>query len=163
MMALRLVEDARRPVLTWAAGEARRRGDRRIGTVHLLLGLLHDADSEAARVLGVDLASARAAESALDRTALAAVGIEVSDLNFAVESPDQRGLLPLTSGARAVLQRTIQEASPKKTGRIAVRHLLLALLTREAPDPAAELLEALGVDVLAVRDRLADPARRNAK
>ena len=64
MIAMRLVEDARRSVLTWAAGEARRRGDRRIGTVHILLGLLHDADSDAAKVLGVPAVRNRLAGSA---------------------------------------------------------------------------------------------------
>jgi DNA-binding Lrp family transcriptional regulator len=36
---------------------------------------------------------------------------------------------------------------------------LLALLSRELPDPAAELLHALGADPAAVRERLARPDR----
>ncbi len=42
-MITRLSVDARKMVLTSAAEEARRRGDRRLGTDHLLHGLLHDA------------------------------------------------------------------------------------------------------------------------
>ena len=44
-----------------AAEEARRRGDRRIGSDHLLLALLKDEDSVTARALGVDLPTARGA------------------------------------------------------------------------------------------------------
>ena len=57
-MVTRLSPDARK-VLACAAQEARRRGDRRLGTDHLLLGLLCDPDSSAAAALGVDLAAAR--------------------------------------------------------------------------------------------------------
>lgn len=65
---------------------------------------------------------------------------------------------PLTSGARAVLARSIREASSTRPRYIEARHLLLALLSRERPDPAAELLAALGVDPDAARERLTDPA-----
>ncbi|MFD0885532.1 Clp protease N-terminal domain-containing protein, partial [Streptosporangium algeriense] len=41
-------------VIKAAAEEARQRGDRRIGTEHLLLGLVHDPSSLSARALGVD-------------------------------------------------------------------------------------------------------------
>ena len=68
-----------RTVVTSALEEARLRGDRRIGTEHLLLGLLHDPDSVAARTLGIDLATAQEALDALDRAALAAVGIDARD------------------------------------------------------------------------------------
>jgi hypothetical protein len=77
MMPKRLSVDARKLVLTSATEEARRRGDRRLGTDHLPLGLLHDEDSRAAKSLGVFLTDARAALDALDRAAPAAVGIEI--------------------------------------------------------------------------------------
>jgi hypothetical protein len=79
-MPKRLSVDARKLVLTSATEEARRRGDRRLGTDLLLLGLLHEPDSPAARALGVSLAEARAAVDALDRAALTAVGIEAGSL-----------------------------------------------------------------------------------
>lgn len=65
-MTKRLRIDVRKLVLTSATEEARRRGDRRLGTDHLLLGLLHDEDSQAAHALRVSLAAARAASEALD-------------------------------------------------------------------------------------------------
>jgi ATP-dependent Clp protease ATP-binding subunit ClpA len=153
-MVKRLSEDARRLVLGSAAEEARRRGDRRLGTDHLLLGLLHDPTGEPARALGVDLESARATDDALDREALAAVGIDAAGLALATDAAPG-GRPALTSGARAVFQQAIDQARPAKTGRIETRHFLLALLDCERPDPAAELLQALGVDPSAVRARLA--------
>jgi ATP-dependent Clp protease ATP-binding subunit ClpA len=153
-MILRLSADARKIVLTSAAQEARRRGDRRLGTDHLLLGLLHDPDSGVARALGVDLASARAALDALDRSALAAVGVEVGALGYVPEKAGGRRHLPLTSGARAVMKSTVEQTRQNGTARIEARQFLLALLDRDSSDPAAELLAALGVDRSQVRGRL---------
>jgi ATP-dependent Clp protease ATP-binding subunit ClpA len=153
-MVKRLSQDTRTLVLTAAAGEAHRRGDRRVGTDHLLLGLLHDPAAEATGALGVDLASARAAQDALDRAALAAVGIHAGDLGPPEEPGGARRRPPLTSGARAVFKRAVEQARPRTSGRIQTRHFLLALLACERPDPAAELLHQLGVDPAVVRDRL---------
>jgi ATP-dependent Clp protease ATP-binding subunit ClpA len=153
-MPKRLSADARKLVLTSATEEARRRGDRRLGTDHLLLGLLHDADSPAAKALGVSLAEARAASEALDVAALAAVGIEIQALGEGPPVSFGRRLPPLTSGARAVFKRAIDQARPSRRGRIDTTHFLLALLSLQRPDPAAELLDALGVDPAAVRKRL---------
>src|SRR6266516_1334531 len=180
---IKLADDARKTLLTWATEEARRRGDRRLGTDHLLLALLHDPDSGPARALGVDLESARAASDALDRAALTAVGIEAGPFGLPATQVSVRRMPPLTSGARSVLKRTIEEArGARETGsaremrgereqqgaremrgtrtrRIETQHFLLALLTRERPDPAAELLAALRVDPKEVRARLTGPSR----
>ena len=56
-----------------AGEEARRRGDRRSGTDHLLLALLEDPSLEA--LLGVSLQQARQALESLDREALGALGL----------------------------------------------------------------------------------------
>src|SRR5271156_6576748 len=56
-----------------ASEEARRRGDRRYGTDHLLLALFEDPSIEA--VLGVSLQQARSALESLDREALGALGL----------------------------------------------------------------------------------------
>jgi ATP-dependent Clp protease ATP-binding subunit ClpA len=146
-------------VLTSAAEEARRRGDRRLGTDHLLLGLLHDEGTPAAAALGVSLERARAASDALDKAALSAVGIEVEFEQLAGTAPARRArrLPPLTSGARAVLKSAIDRARPKNAS-IEKSHFLLALLDRDRPDPAAELLRALGVEPAAVRARISGSA-----
>src|SRR6202044_4252463 len=57
-----------------AGEEARRRGDRRTGTDHLLLALLEDPSIEI--VLGVNLQQARQALESLDHEALGALGME---------------------------------------------------------------------------------------
>jgi len=157
-MIRRLSADVRKVVLTAATEEARRRGDRRLGTDHLLLGLLHDADSPATKALGVDLAAARAASDALDLAALAAVGINVARLGDPSQPVHARGHLALNSGARAVLVHAVGQARGARTPRIETRHFLLALLDRERPDPAAELLRALDVDPSQVRSRLGGPS-----
>lgn len=148
-------EDARGPVIKAALAEARRRGDRRIGTEHLLLGMLHDPETVAAQTLGVDLAAARTALEDLDREALAAIGLDVAGLRLTGRLPTGRRQ-SLTSAARAVLLRSITESSSRRHRRPTSQHMLLALLACERPDPAAELIAQLGIDPATVRDRLAD-------
>lgn len=153
-MVMRPSTDARKIVLTSAAQEVRRRGDRRLGTDHLLLAILNDRDSRAAQALGVDLETARAALDTLDRSALAAVGVEVGSLGDLPQPLHARRLLPLTSGARAVIKRTVEETRLARTACMETRQFLLALLDRDCPDPAAELLATLGIDRSQVRTRL---------
>jgi ATP-dependent Clp protease ATP-binding subunit ClpA len=153
-MPKRLSADAHRLVILSAVEEARRRGDRRLGTDHLLLGLLHDEGSPAARALGVSLLDARAASDALDVAALASVGVEAERLGEAAPASFRRGLPPLTSGAREVIKGAVDAAHQSRSGRIRTTHFLLAVLSRRLPDPAAELLEVLGVDRSAARGRL---------
>jgi ATP-dependent Clp protease ATP-binding subunit ClpA len=166
-MVIRLSTDARKTVLPSAAQEARRRGDRRLGTDHLLLGLLHDADSPVAEALGVDLETARAALDGLDRSALASLGVEVSHLGHpsGLGDPAQpahpRRLLPLTSGARAVIRSTVEQTRHTRTARIETSQFLLALLDRKSPDPAADLLTTLGVNRSQIRSRLGKSGDRN--
>lgn len=139
-----------RDAITHSAKEAGRRGDRRIGTDHLLLGLLHDP--EIAELLGVDLDAARATSLAADRTALAAIGIDVGDFGPTAPISSSKHA-PFTSGARAVIPRALALAVADKVRRITPRHLLLALLERNDPDPAAAMLTDLQIDRSDVRDR----------
>jgi hypothetical protein len=137
-------------VVTAALEESRRRGDRRLGTEHLLLGLLHDTGC--ARALDVDLATARAALDRLDREALAALGIDVEGLRPAAV-PRRRGKLTpgaLTSSARAVVNEAIRGVPRRRDPA----ELLRVLLSVTRPDPAADLFAALGVDREEVRRRL---------
>ena len=153
-MIRRLSTDARKALLTSAAQEARRRGDRRLGTDHLLLGLLHDPDSTVTRSLGISLETARSASESLDRAALESVGVHVAHLGNPPPAIFARRLLPLTSGARAILRQAVEQARRAKTPQIETRDFLLALLDCDRPDPAAELLSALGVDRAEVREKL---------
>lgn len=125
-----------------AADEVARRGDRRIGTDHLLLGLLHDADIAA--ILGVDVEQARAAARDLDQESLEAIGIDLSGVPLASGTVGA-GHAPPTSGMRATLARAFVIAKDERARRVEPRHVLAALLEREQPDPAAALLSAMGV------------------
>jgi ATP-dependent Clp protease ATP-binding subunit ClpA len=146
-----------RSLLLSAGEEARRRGDRRIGTEHLLLALLHDEGSPAALALGAPLAEVRAKADALDLVALSAIGIEVDSLTPVSPVTSGRRLPPLTSGARAVLKRALDSAKPRRRGHLSSTHFLLALLALRAPDPAAALLDAVGVDRVALTAALSGP------
>ena len=156
MVLERFDEDARRRVLTVAVEEARRRGDQRVGTEHLLLALLDRPGSLGARTLGVSMESARTALDDLDRQALASVGVDVANLPPSAGARGRRRP-PLTSAARAALKRALLEARGSKSRRVQARHLLLGVLACERPDPAAELLAAVGVDPAEARRRLAGP------
>ncbi|MET8183615.1 Clp protease N-terminal domain-containing protein [Streptomyces sp. NPDC005336] len=140
-------------VVAAAMEEAQLRGDRRVGTEHLLLGVLHQKASPAVEALGVDLDTARQALASLDQAALAAIGIDVQGIERS-PVPASRKRTPLSSGARAVFPRAVAEVRQDRRRRITLEDLLLALLACESPDPAAELLNRLGVDRTAVRERL---------
>ncbi|MFC9295015.1 Clp protease N-terminal domain-containing protein [Streptomyces sp. NPDC057011] len=142
-----------RAAVTSALEEARLRGDRRIGTEHLLLGVLHEPGSVAVRSLGIDLEAARTALDALDRAALASIGIDIQGVDRP-PIPASRKRTPFTSGARSVLPRALAEVKKAGSRRITPEHLLLAILDCEPPDPAADLLEQLGIDRAVVRERL---------
>lgn len=140
-----------RDAVRFGMEEAGRRGDRRLGTDHLLLGVLHDTGT--AELIGVTVAQARSKSDELDRAALVAVGIDIGDYRPPV-APRAGKRTPLTSGARTTLQRTVIHTTADKSRRILPKHLLLALLDSEKPDPAVTLLTEMGVDLPAVRLRL---------
>lgn len=145
--------DALSTVVKAALAEAQSRGDRRLGTDHLMLGLLRDSDSLATRALGVELDSAHEALDALDSAALSAIGVDVGDLRAARLVPS-RQRPPLTSAARSVLHQAVREAADEKVRRPTAKHLLLALLSCQRPDPAAELMTQLRVEPSDVRRNL---------
>jgi len=135
-----------------ATEEARRRGDRRIGSDHLLLALLKDEDSMTARALAVDLSTARGALVELDRQALASVGIDFPVLDTPLTGW-RRERLMLSPSAKAVFTGLRTRA---KGERLGPQHVLLSVLSLQHPDPAADLLDALGVDRDEVRRRVSE-------
>jgi ATP-dependent Clp protease ATP-binding subunit ClpA len=141
------VEDARY--------EAARRGDRRIGTEHLLLALLQD--DELADLVGIDAEAAHDRADELDRAALAAIGVELGGYR-----PTGRAALsksvPFTTGAKALMGQALSKAAAEKAKTITSRHFMLAILDLEAQDPAAALLASLAVDPVTMRTRLASAA-----
>jgi ATP-dependent Clp protease ATP-binding subunit ClpA len=139
-----------------ATDEALGRGDRRVGTENLLIAILLDAESDTAQALGVDLEQARAGLRELDRRALAAVGVP-GPYSGAALPARRREKLRLTPAAKGVFTGLRAEAKAEGD-RLGVRHILLLLLALQPPDPAAELLDHLGVDRQQVRRRLQVPA-----
>jgi hypothetical protein len=134
-----------------ARNEAVRRGDRTIGTEHLVLALLIDPASPAATALGCDLDSARRALDALDSQALAAIGVQPG-ITAGPVAVRATGRLRLTPAAKAVVAG-IRDARKNREAGLGI--VLNALLELPRPDPAAELLAALDVDGRAARQRFA--------
>jgi Clp amino terminal domain, pathogenicity island component len=164
-----------------ARHEARRRGDHKVGTEHLVLALL--MEPALAGALGTDLASARAQLETLDRDALGAVGVVLSGPGPFAPGPDTpgqaagtlpdadqfagrerrpklkdvlEGRLPLTPAAKTLLRDSTKEMRRVGGRHVGPQHVLAALLELDPPDPAAELFAGLGVDRAAVRARLSD-------
>lgn len=135
-----------------ANAEALRRGDRKVSTEHVLLALLIHPDSIIAQALGVSLDAAREALVSLDEAALAAVGIKAVPAG-PVFPGRERDRLPLTPTAKAVFTGLGKQAGRE---RIGIHHVLLGLLSHKRPDPAAVLLDTLGVDRTAVHTRLGE-------
>ena len=145
-----------------ASEEARRRGDRRTGTDHVLLALWEDPSIEV--VLGVSLQQARQALESLDHEALGALGLEPGTdapplpMRAVPKKPTLRDImmqkdrLRMTPAAKKVLE---QAAKPNRRKlQITAQQVLAQNLTLQPPDPAAVLLGALGVNTSEVRRRL---------
>jgi hypothetical protein len=144
-----------------ASEEARRRGDRRTGTDHILLALFEDPSIEVA--LGANLQQARQALESLDHEALGALGLgsgadaPALPMRAVPKKPRirdvaQKDRLRMTPAAKKVLE----EASKPNRRRLYVtaQQVLAQILTLQPPDPAAALLGALGVNTPEVRRRL---------
>ena len=145
-----------------ASEEARRRGDRRTGTDHVLLGLLEE-DPSIEVMLGVSLQQARQALESLDHEALGALGLGSGadapplPMRAVPKKPTIRDIirkdrLRMTPAAKKVLE----QASKPNRRRLYVtaQQVLAQILTLQPPDPAAVLLDALSVDRAAARQRL---------
>ncbi|MGA3221090.1 MAG: Clp protease N-terminal domain-containing protein [Acidimicrobiales bacterium] len=143
-----------------ASEEARRRGDRRTGTDHVLLGLLEDPSIEV--VLGVSLQQARQALESLDQEALGALGLGSGTdapplpMRAVPKKPTIRAVLKdrlrMTPAAKKVLEEAVKP-NRRKT-QVTAQQVLAQILTLQPPDPAAVLLGALGVNTSEVRRRL---------
>jgi Clp amino terminal domain, pathogenicity island component len=144
-----------------ASEEARRQGDRRTGTDHLLLALLEDPSIEV--VLGMSLQQARQALESLDQEALGALGM-VSGTDAPAlptrsvpKKPRLRDVakkdrLRMTPAAKKVLEEAVRPNRRKL--QVTAQQVLAQILALQPPDPAAALLGALGVNTSQVQRRL---------
>ena len=144
-----------------ASEEARRRGDRRTGTDHLVLALLEEPSI--AVVLGVSLQQARQTLEALDQDALGALGLGTGTaappipMRAVPKKPTFRAVmnrdrLRMTPAAKRVLEDAVKP-NRRKT-QVTAQQVLAQILALQPPDPAAVLLGALGVNTSEVRSRL---------
>ncbi len=135
----RFTDQARR-VLALAQEEARMRNCNRVGTEHLLLGLIHERDGLAAQ-------------------ALESLGISAEDVRRKIE--EISGEYPEPSAAHAeytlrakkALDLSRREALQLGHNHIGTEHLLLSLI-REGEGPAAQVLLELGADLSRVRQQV---------
>src|SRR5947207_11629200 len=128
----RFTERARR-VVFFAQEEAARLGENYVGTEHLLLGLLRENDSVAARILDH-------------------LGIALGQVRASVEkqvTPGHGNLgqdMQLTPRAKRVIDLAYEEARQLNNNYIGTEHLLLGLI-REGDGLAARVLVSLDVDL----------------
>jgi ATP-dependent Clp protease ATP-binding subunit ClpA len=138
----RFSEEARASVAL-AQAEARRLGHDHIGTEHLLLGILAEGTSRAARALtAVGVTPGRCREKVVE-----AVG----------QSKDKRrdGDLELTDRARRSLERAGRLASRERRAHVEAEHVLLSVIQVEGR--AGQVLRGLGVDPSRVREWIEGP------
>lgn len=150
--------DDRAEVLAAATAIARRRGETRIGTDHLLMGVV-TAGNEIARAAGLSVERLQDALDRLDGSALGAFGIDAAPDAWRSSSeaeslwarpPRQRQgsrrHLPLSAAAKQSLRKSMRVALDHRHRRVTTNHLLAALATAGRNDPAIRLLRNSAVD-----------------
>jgi len=132
-------ERARRSIVL-AQEEAQRLGNNYIGTEHLLLGIISEGESVAAKVLE-------------------ALGVNLQKVRNEVESIVGKGGQPtqhemvFTPRAKRVIELAFEEARALAHNYIGTEHLLLGLV-REGEGVAARVLSNLGVEPAKVRSEI---------
>jgi ATP-dependent Clp protease ATP-binding subunit ClpA len=132
--------DRARRVVVLAQEEARLLNHTYVGTEHLLLGLIHEAEGVAAKaleLLGIRLEAVRAqVEQIVGRGQRASTGH-----------------IPFTPRAKQVLELSLREAKQLGHDYIGTEHILLGLI-REGEGVAAHVLVKLGADLSRARGQV---------
>jgi ATP-dependent Clp protease ATP-binding subunit ClpA len=132
--------DRARRVVVHAQQEARDLSHNYIGTEHLLLGLLREQESVAARAL---------AELEIGLDAVRDQVIEM--IGRGKQAPS--GHIPFTPRAKKVLEYSLRESLQLSHNYIGTEHILLGLV-REGEGVAAQVLVKLGGTLSRVRDKV---------
>ena len=147
-----------RLVVTRAVEEAETRGESRVGTEHLLIGV---ARSPSLTGLLPDVASIRTELDRMDREALVSVGLDPALIDVAGRAGrDHSRHLPFTGGAKDVLKDALRAALDLGHRHIGVEHVAIALTAPQGPDRAVGALEGLDVDPTVLRSALLQAARQ---
>jgi ATP-dependent Clp protease ATP-binding subunit ClpC len=133
----RFTERARR-VVVLAQEEARMLDHNYIGTEHILLGLIHEGDGVAARVIGLMGLTIEAARDQVEQM-------------IGRGSAAPSGHIPFTPRAKKVLELSLREALELNKSYIGTEHILLGLI-REGHGVGAQILELLAGPLSAVRE-----------
>ena len=136
----RFTDEARR-VLDLALDEARARGSNRIGTEHILLGLVQERDGIAAEALDLMGISLDAVRQQIE---------QITGQSHEAPAPSHQ---QYTLRAKRALDMSLREALQLGHHHIGTEHILLGLL-REGEGPAAQVLIELGADLKLVRQQL---------
>src|SRR5258708_2409906 len=132
--------DQARQVVTLAQEEARMLKHNRIGTEHILLGLIQVDDGVAAESLeslGISLAAVREQVEEIIGPGRWAAPVNI----------------PYAPQAKKVLDMSLREALALGHHTIGTEHILLGLI-REGESPAAQVLATLGADLSRVRQQV---------
>ncbi len=138
----RFSEEARTAVAL-AQAEARRLGHDHVGTEHLLLGILTEGTSRAARAL----AAVGVTPGACREKVVEAVGSQTGKR--------REGDLELTDRARRSLERAGRMSSRERRSHVEAEHILLSVIQVEGR--AGQVLRGLGVDPERVREWIEGP------
>jgi len=145
----RFSDRARRAVVR-AQEEARLLNHDYIGTEHMLLGLLAERGSAAARAL-----------DSLNVTLEAAREQVREIVGEGSQEQGQRGHIPFTPRAKKVLELSLREALNLRSEIIGTEHLLLGLID-EGDGVGAQILDRLGAPAETVRERVVELAKTEA-
>ena len=153
---------AAREAVTNAVAIAGDRGDPRIGTEHLLAGVAatSSAAADVLQRMGAGSEQVRTAISNLDRSALAAVGIDQDSLRLGPAGNEwtrRRRHIPFNRAAKGVLEGALREAVGMKHRYIGSEHILAALTSTSTEDSARRILVGLGIDVTLLRREILTP------
>jgi ATP-dependent Clp protease ATP-binding subunit ClpC len=132
--------DRSRRVLVYAQEQARDLNDAFMGTEHILLGLILEADGVAAKVLS-------SAGVTYD-----AVREKLNEMRDAI-ADSVPGSPPFTPQAKKVLELSLREALQLGHNYIGTEHILLGLV-REGEDVGAQILQDLGVELSQLRENI---------
>jgi ATP-dependent Clp protease ATP-binding subunit ClpC len=139
----RFTDQARR-VVVLAHEEARMLGHDHIGTEHLLLALLHEGESVAAKALmslGISLDAMRQEVEGI--------------IGRGTQPVSESGHIPFTPRAKKVLELSHRESRQLGVNYMGPEHILLALI-REGDGVAAQVLTGAGVDLNRARQQVSE-------
>jgi ATP-dependent Clp protease ATP-binding subunit ClpA len=151
--------DEARSAVVGAQTHARELRARRIGTVHLLLGVLDNGESGPAEVLrrhGVDTTTLTERTGGLDPEALKSVGVDLEAVRESVAAtfgpgalqrdpaPPAQGHIPFTREAKGALKSALAEAKRRRHRHIGGGHIVLGVVGGDAA--TRRLLQEVGAD-----------------